>query len=379
MKVENFKLEKNKKTFAVLGDNHIGRTLQKYDMSIHTTNVLHQFTDMCAGMDVDFSVLLGDVFDKPTPKLEHQIQFIEWLQFHAANVAYTYILIGNHETHPYRFNYGHSALGIIEVMNIPNVKIVSRPLYEDGYLFLPFPSPAIYANQEEYDFDVQEQITSDHALLQSTDFCDEREVICAFTHLNIVGAKVNDTAWEYRGGEYCYNLPYKAIAGHIHKQQVCDNVFVLGAAGRLRFSEKDNPADMLVVVGDNLHLRPIDFPLMLEIEDATQETTEEVCAHLDAYLSDAHIDPSDYIVKVHCKESSVDWSAVKAHLLNVGVLHVMLTPIEVQKPKPSVIEVVKSKNEKDYMKEFLSKTVPSERIQGVLNTWDGIVGRGGIA
>ena len=124
------------------------------------------------------------------------------------------------------------------------------------------PIPTIYANQEEYDFDVQ-GVTSDHALLQSTDFCDERDVICAFTHLNIIGAKGQWYGMGSTGWGYCYNLPYKAIAGHIHKQQVCDNVFVLGAAGRLRFSEKDNPADMLVAVGDSLYLKPIDFPRML--------------------------------------------------------------------------------------------------------------------
>lgn len=378
MKLDYFKLENNKKTFAVLGDNHIGRTLQKYDMSPHIFDVLYQFTDTCVGIGVDFSVLLGDVFDRPTPKLEHQLQFIAWLQHHTQQVPYTYILIGNHEVHPHRFEYGHSALGIIEAMQIHNVKIVSRPLYEDGYLFLPFPSPAFYANQDEYDLDVQEQLTSEHALLQATDFCDEKEVICAFTHLNIVGARVNDTAWEYRGGDYCYNLPYKAIAGHIHKFQHLDNILILGAAGRLRFSEVENTPYILVAAGDGVYLKDVDFPDMFIVTGADQELTTQVCEYLDKVL--AHLDGvyDKQIIKINRKSTDVDWNAVRDHLLDKGVLHVMMSAIEVTDRKETVVEVIAQKSENEYMEEFIRGMAPKEQVDYIMDEW-GCITISGVA
>ena len=60
-------------------------------------------------------------------------------------------------------------------------------------IYSAFPSPAFGANQDEYDLDVQEQLTSEHALLTATDFCDEKRGYMFLYTLEYRRCEVNDT------------------------------------------------------------------------------------------------------------------------------------------------------------------------------------------
>ncbi len=359
-------LENNKADFAVLGDLHLGRTLHGYDLTSAIMDVLYDFLqEIETRPDLDFCVLLGDVFDTNRPEQRHQTLFLEWVRaFVKSTPATLYILVGNHEALASKQTYCHSALGIVEAAGFSSVHVVSRPIYRGGFLFLPFPTPSFYKNQQVYDAEVH-------------DLIEDMGVICAFTHLNLNGAKLNDTDWEYRGGDFTYNLPFDAIAGHIHKRQDIDasgpneaigtKICVLGAAGRLRFSEASNTPQMMFVRRSEVGFVDINFPKLRELYLEGENTQEILDSLLDMNLSKT-------LVKVQRRtDATVDWDLVEERLVQQGALSVKMEPIQTTNTQQQVHDLeIHAQDDNEAMEAFVNEVSRAGTWERIRDLWTSI-------
>jgi len=243
---------------AVLGDLHLGRSLFGFDLTPFIRGTMYRFFHYCRAKDALAAVVLGDIYDRPRPSIELEKIVMQWAQeFNRAQIR-LYLMAGNHDVISKAGLI--SALDVIKAANLEYVHIMDRPIRCScagvPLVFAPFPSPS---TEELW----QSQLEA---------ACADPEFV-AFTHLNVEGAKLGDQEWIYRGGDH--DLPdllqehaEMIVNGHIHKQQRVGNVHMLGAAQRLRFSERNNrcsfgwlpdPGKLLKTDHEGIKLRQIEI------------------------------------------------------------------------------------------------------------------------
>lgn len=318
---------------AVLGDLHLGRSLYGIDLTPEIRKVMWQFLEFCLVNKVDEAVQLGDVFDCPTPSEVHRKLFVQWLnEFERAKIM-VYVLTGNHDVMGRRGAI--SALESIRIMRWEYVRIVDRPLFSFGKLFLPFPSPAIYETRQEW---LDEVLWVVDSIAWPT---------TVYSHLNIEEAKLGAQEWVYRGedfvlprGVYRERGVQAVLAGHIHKPQRVDNgrIHIVGAAERLRFDEAEE--DRIFVLHDDNGERTIVrnpglmlTTLKLDASGASYGGDPPSTAELIAAARfDASVDGCIVKVVPYIDDTSfVSWSEVESELYRSGARHVVLaTPIKVR-------------------------------------------------
>lgn len=340
---------------AVIGDTHLGRSLYQYDLTPRIREVMYQFFEVCVQEKVTRAIHLGDLFDTPRPSLIHQKIALQWCnEFERAGINLT-LLVGNHDASS---SPGiSSALDVIRAFPYKHVHVVDRPLWqyrrhkaslsgaeEFALFFLPFPSPSLYKKEKEW-----------KAEIKSAWDKSSRCPVLVFSHLNVDKAVLGDQEWMYRGGDY--SLPkavekHKRVSvvvnGHIHKQQeIRGSVFCLGASYRLRFDEKTNPVEFLLMdptghsypvpVKDVLELRQIDLDVSGFAHAGKPPTTEEIIKTVQ------HMDVEGCIVKLYPvvdSQSIVDWAVVQDFLYEEkGVEYAFLgAPIRVKKREENTVE-----------------------------------------
>lgn len=118
------------KRYAVIGDIHFNSTeFSEY--------ILKSFMDIVDSItklgDVDYAIVLGDIFDKPllTPDLAYNIsQYLTKLA-NATLDKKVYIVCGNHDYSP-RYN-----VSAIKYLDCDQIKIIDEITVIDGFCFVP--------------------------------------------------------------------------------------------------------------------------------------------------------------------------------------------------------------------------------------------------
>jgi hypothetical protein len=279
--------------------------------------------------------MLGDIFDRPRPTIELEKIAMQWAQeFNRARINLI-IMAGNHDVISKHGTM--SALDVIKAADLEFVHVVDRPYGGvvvpelPRFVIVPFPSPNTHASEDAWRAEVESAIAG-------------RKCV-GFTHLNVKGAKLGDQEWIYRGGDF--DMPEALqehatmiVNGHIHKQQRVGKVTMLGAAQRLRFSERDNPCSfgwmtsphkMVRTKHEGIKLRQIDLDVSAWGNNGEPLRTADVIELIAAE------DVGKAIVKVQpfTDERSVcQWAEVEAELYKRGAAHVQLaTPVFTQRKR----------------------------------------------
>lgn len=311
---------------ALLGDLHLGKSLYGVDLSPYIKCCMWDFVEFCRQTEADMVVQLGDVFDRPTPTEEHRKIVSQWCNEFTRMGIPLFILVGNHDVMARKES--PSALQYLKAgARSSNPWIVDRPMLlpMDGAvkcLFLPFPSPGIYS-ASEYSEDTESAIS---------DYVD-----IVFAHLNVVGAKLGNQDYVYRGG--AYHLPKlgsKVFCGHIHTPQQLGDICIVGAAERLRCDEAGQYRYFGLVTIDKeevsykrlLRHTALDL-VVLEIDASSNNrggppSTDDVIS--DIARTEGYTRAVIKITPFVDERSIVDWGVVRNWLYSDGAEHVHLAP-----------------------------------------------------
>jgi hypothetical protein len=290
------------------------------------------------------AVQLGDVFDKPRPRIELEKLVVQWVNEFERSGIPLYILTGNHDV--IAKPGVRSALDLVKAMRTKFVRVVDRPMVlgrtkgDPGnggltYFFLPFPSPSIYENQQQW----LDEVRVEFATIQ------RNRTVVVFAHLNVPGANLGEQEWIYRGGDYdipefIFDFPRVSVYnGHIHKQQSLrkGQIQMIGAAQRLRFSERSNTTSFALISGSKLRLKDYPGIDMVQIDvDAsgishadTPPTTAEVVEQI-GYVKGAIVK----IVPFVDAQTVCDWAEVEAACYRGGAFCVNVAPaVQIRKEK----------------------------------------------
>lgn len=354
---------------AVIGDLHLGRLLYGYDLTPHIRSTMYRFFDLCVSHKMHAAVVLGDVFDRPTPTEALRKIVVQWFnEFERAGIN-LYVLVGNHDamSNP----ESPSALESLRVVDWNYIQIVSRPMRVAGrFLMVPFPSPGLYDTPDEW---LVELASEQEGLRQAS---------VAFTHLDVYGAVVGEQAFPYRGSDY--QIPDVMleddfidliVGGHIHKPQKVGKVKLVGAAERLRFDEREDDRAFTILRGDRIDdtnaLEVVDCPYSAEALDLRQVEVDAsawgnpsgVPSTQDVIDSIAAWDVKGAIIKVQPvidHQSSVDWSAVESELHRQGALSVVVAPpILAQRIDPE--DAAQVSEPKEAAKQFIASKIADKK------------------
>jgi len=321
---------------AIIGDTHLGRHLQRYDMTPHIRNVMYQFVEYCIEIGATTAVHLGDLFDSSNPPAQSVKTALQWCNEFERRGINLFILTGNHDVSSRGVP---SALEPIKAAPFKHVRVVERPqhIVEYGHelLFLPFPSPTLFTSEQW-----------EEELLYAHGECDG--AVLAFSHLNIEGCPLNNQEWVLRGGDF--NIPrgiiddlyIRTYSGHIHMAQEFEGICVVGAAERLRFSERDYEQAFIGLFDGQEEQFNYESASMLQVElDASKWAVESHPTTQIALGEIQDIDVLGKIVKLRRyvdEQTEVDWPAVEGEFYNKGALYVMMeAPIPVQSAGAEVV------------------------------------------
>ena len=322
---------------AVTGDSHLGRTLYGFDLTSNIRRTMYRFFRWCANQKVDAVVHLGDVGDRPVWSEHQQKILIQWCnEFERAELP-LFLLTGNHDV---LSKHGvASALDIIKTARHSFVNVVDRPQHimiatgkgvdwaMSEMLFLPFPSPSIYREDEDWIADIKA------AQSEIVDSC-----VC-FAHLNVDGARMGEQEVIFRGADY--TIPDRildddrirlVVNGHIHKPQKVGKVLMPGAAERLNFSERNNDVRFICIDTESLDVKKYKIKqayslIQIDIDASgwayeTPLTTEDVLADLGDV-------PDNCLIKVQPfvdEQTTIDWPSVENTLYNKDAVYVVIAP-----------------------------------------------------
>ena len=304
---------------AVIGDLHLGKTLYGFDLTPHVRQAMHEFFELCRTLKVGAAVCLGDVYDKPAPSVSLQKLVIQWANEFERACIDLHLLAGNHDVTSNAF--APTALESIRVAApFQHVHVIDRPtVVRDVGTMLPFPSPGIYESHEHY-------VAAVNRLHHHEPF--------AFAHLNVSGAKLGEQEFVYRGADHALpEGPWRAVLnGHIHKPQRLGAIWIVGAAERTSFSERNEPRHFVLLRQGRVvrYTRPTALRLVQVEPDVSGwaagrgdvPTTEEVAASIAPKARGALVKVSPFVDD----RSVVDWPAVEERLLAAGALSVFVAP-----------------------------------------------------
>ena len=344
---------------AVIGDTHLDRSLFGYDLSDKIYKTLNEFFELCKKNKVGRAVHLGDFFDTPRPSQEHLGLLISWCRLFESEGIYLDILVGNHEV--VSGSTISSALEIVKTVGFKYVRVVDQcrttncPVMGHKILYLPFPSPHLYPTPKSYESHIESVFKG----------LGEGKVT-VFSHLNLQNVFYNQQEWVYRGKDYfipSYIMQDprvdKIYSGHIHYHQIVDNLIVVGAANKLRMSEKDNPT-LFFLDGEPVKSRT---PINLIQTDIVASSQSE----LDNFMEEDNNNYKSSVVKINPTSRSrdaVNWSVLVDKLYSLGADHVKMLPVKIiEVIEASELSVeVKSKSNDDRFLEwlYLSKDLTTE-------------------
>lgn len=346
---------------AAIGDLHLGRSLYGYDMTFDVRRVMRSFFEYCQRTGIRTAVQLGDVFDRPNPVEEHRKWFVQWCnEFERAKIR-LFVLVGNHDA--ITRESVSSGLESIGAYSFKYVRIIDRPTYERGLLFLPFPSYCNYQSPEQWEHAVDRLVT------------EVKHPTIVFSHLDIDGAKLGQQSYVYRGS--AYKIPKAVIAskrvtrifaGHIHKPQfVGDKIIVVGAAQRLRFDEAEDKRMFWLVLDHKVSSNyTYKGKCLLDLEfDCQSANTEKVIkAILQQPVSRALVKLTPTI----SAETAVDWAAVETAVREAGADLVVTAPIKIRSSEKRRLKL-ESNDPLKLARQFIKSKIPDrdrqKRLYGI--------------
>jgi len=321
---------------AVLGDTHLGASLYQYDLTPHIMEVMEDFYSFCLTHKVNFAVQLGDLFDNPRPSLELEQLALQWCnKFEFAGID-LHLLAGNHDAvASTQVKTGLSSIKAAPFRHV-HVHDTPTPFYlpeaVTGVLLLPFPSAGIYATQEQWKKDVAAAFKK----MKGSKFM-------VFSHLNVVGAKLGDQDWLYRGGAFSFpsdlaqhSRLLAAFNGHIHKAQEVGRISNVGAAQRLTFGEAHNTVSftLLDLMFGCLDVQNFqDIPPVLELKqldlDLTLPAFEDGLSAAQMKPLLQALDLQNKLVKVNMvvdDSTTITAEQITEIIYGLQALHVVCTP-----------------------------------------------------
>lgn len=184
---------------------------------------------------IKFVIVLGDLFhDHSNIHIEVAGAVINFV-LRIANASQVYILTGNHDqTSASQYLPECSALTILQHIH-PNVHIISRPEYIDGFAFIPYVPPGRFNEAFASLFAQNDKQLSIKAL---------------FAHQEFKGAMFNPGVESAIEEQAPVNIPL-IISGHVHTRQHIGNVLYVGTPAQFTFGDDENKAVSLFKFNDD--------------------------------------------------------------------------------------------------------------------------------
>ena len=194
----------------VIGDVHI-----KTNNIIEVDILIEKLIEIAIERKPNFIVLLGDILDTfekiNTFELNKAYEMIDKLRV----VSKLYILIGNHDmVNCNQFlTTNHWANGL---KSWKNVEIIDTPIFEDGFLFVPYvPNGRFIEAIEKFDW---------------------KKAKCIFAHQEFYGAKMGAIISD-DGDKWNLDYPY-VVSGHLHmNQNPQENIYYPGSSMQVAYGE----------------------------------------------------------------------------------------------------------------------------------------------
>jgi DNA repair exonuclease SbcCD nuclease subunit len=345
------------KRIAVVGDLHLGKHLFGVDLTPFVLRAMHDFFRFCLRVKPEAAVVLGDVYDTPTPNFKVQKALIQWCnEFERARIPLV-VLSGNHDS----LNTPGigSALEPVRLSPFKYIRVVDRPTAIAGCLFLPFPSAGLFSHPVDYWVECSDKMQGSKA------------PVVAFSHLNIDGAKLGSQDFVYRGGEHVLPKEIRdrlllVVNGHIHKSQVNGIVVMPGSIQRLSFGEWQDVKEFLLVEGTvakhyripGLDLRSIEVDVSGWANSGRAPTTDEVIAELRSKNVDGAFVK---IIPFVDSSTAVEWGAVTNALYADGAEHVFMgAAVKAEKQSKPIPKQLLS-NPLDVAKTFVRRRVGDKK------------------
>ena len=249
--------------FIHLGDLHIGKNVNDFNMIDDQKYILNQILEVIDKNKVEAALLAGDIYDKPIPSEEAVSLLNSFINELVKRNVKVFIISGNHDSDE-RLNFGSS------LFEKSNVFIFSK--YE-GELFKQtlkdeygniniYMMPFIKASQVKHCFEEEEIISYDSAIrvvLNHTDINkDERNILIA--HQFVAGRSGNPEcggsesiatqtvgAVEIVGTDCFDDFDYVAL-GHIHSPQKLDRETIRYSGSLLKYSLSEVNKDKSVPI-----------------------------------------------------------------------------------------------------------------------------------
>lgn len=173
----------------IIGDPHFKR-----DNSVETDQLTYELEKLLSKNPVDIIVVLGDVLDTfrkiDLMALHRATLFLQMLEDRCEKL---YVLIGNHDRID-QTDFLSEFSPFTAMKKWPKTKIVTSPIVEDDFLFVPYVQPGRF--------------------FEAINGIDLSSIKCIFCHQEFKGAKMGIFISE-NGDEYPEDYP-PLISGHIH-------------------------------------------------------------------------------------------------------------------------------------------------------------------
>ena len=294
--------------FIHLGDLHIGKNVNDFNMIDDQKYILNQILEIIDKNGVEAALLAGDIYDKPIPSEEAVSLLNSFINELVKRNVKTFIISGNHDSDE-RLNFGSS------LFEKSNVFIFSK--YE-GELFKQtlkdefgniniYMMPFIKASQVKHCFEEEEIISYDSAVrvvLSHTNINkDERNILIA--HQFVAGKSGNPEcggsesiatqtvgAVEIVGTDCFDDFDYVAL-GHIHSPQKLDRETIRYSGSLLKYSLSEVNKDKSVPIISLGEKGKIDIDL---IELKPLRDIRHIKGRLDQLLASENIvSPEDFM------------------------------------------------------------------------------------
>lgn len=334
-------------SFLVIGDPHIGGSLQMGKMAIGSSfnsrvidqnNLLEFSLDQAVSRGIDTLIITGDTWEEPSPKPNLITLFIAFLKKCAAYGVFVHIIVGNHDILR-TGNFYTSPLDIISECELDNVSIhkeINTVLFDGlGITFLPF--------RDRKSFNVESNAEA-LAILQGSLAYELVSIPKTYKKIVIghfaiegsipVGDEIDDLTNElfcpvsmFQGYDYVF-------MGHVHKPQVLSksNPYVshIGSMDISNFGDVDQKKHLISFDLENeevlekiiLPTRPIS-KLTISIPDGTKNTTQFVLDQIEA--EQANLSKAIVKVEIHLTSQELlgtERQEIEKFLYSKGVFNI---------------------------------------------------------
>ncbi len=294
--------------FIHLGDLHIGKNVNDFNMIDDQRYILNQILDIIDKNDIEGALLAGDIYDKPIPSEDAVSLLNNFINELVTRNVKTFIISGNHDSDE-RLNFGSN------LFEKSNVFIFSK--YE-GELFKQtltdefgninvFMMPFVKASQVKHYYEDEEILSYDDAVrvvLKHTDINEsERNIIIA--HQFVAGKSGNPEcggsesiatqsvgAVEIIGTDCFDKFDYVAL-GHIHSPQKLERETIRYSGSLLKYSlsEVDKNKSVPIITFNEKGKIDIDLIELKPLRDM-----RHIKGRLDQLLASENIvSPEDYM------------------------------------------------------------------------------------